>query len=157
MISDELIKWTGFWASVLALVSAVVSLAVTVVGFYQRKKEEKRRSSKIYLQLLTNKERVTIPSAIRREHLRRSEVLGILGGIPMKLEPEDKKQERQKRFSITSIGEAKFLADIDDAYRGDVNKTSLVINCSDKELMQFDRSKMKSLGFVFKNVNVSNA
>jgi hypothetical protein len=92
--------------------------------------ERKRLDERIAVALVlrSNGQRRVLPLALRRRGLARAELLGRIGMLPMR--------EAGRRFSLSFLASAEFLAQLDAAQAAS-GAATITIPCSDEEFQQF--------------------
>ncbi len=144
MIMNETIKWIGLIASVATLITVAINLYLWKREQKARKKEELRRKEHIAIQLSDGKRTITLPGVVPREQLTRREVMGRIGTIPKK---QTLVGQEQKRFFLLYPNKAEFLDRIEELYYGAGRDRILSVECSEKEIDQFDKDKMDEIEF----------
>ena len=134
------------WISTIADVIGIISFFVAVAAWINtgrirafQKSEQERLDQKIQIRLLNKKDKKTyidLPGKMRREELARSEVLGWLGMLKMKVPGS--------RFGIAYLSDEKFLETMNEIQSTAGDKV-FVIPCDPAELDQFDASLLKTL------------
>jgi hypothetical protein len=135
-------SWISILADIIGIVSAIFAVAAWIntrrISAFQ-KSEQERLDQKIQIRLLNkedNKTYIDLPGKMRREELARSEVLGWLGMLKMKVPGS--------RFGIAYLSDEKFLETMNEIQAASGDKT-FVIPCTPAELDQFDASLQKVL------------
>lgn len=124
--------WLSFIADVVGVLGAVFALlAWTQAQRLQQnfEREQQRQQKKVTIVLAHGPEQYELPIQLQRAELTRSEVMGVLGMIPMK--------ERGKRFSIGFVSTKDFLDKINEIIKSDGDQR-LLIPCQKVEYEQFD-------------------
>lgn len=127
-------------ADIIGIVSAFLALGAWIntrrISAFQ-KSEQARLDQKIQIRLLNkedNKTYIDLPGKMRREELARSEVLGWLGMLKMKVPGS--------RFAIAYLSDEKFLETMNEIQAASGERV-FIIPCDQKELDQFDPSLLK--------------
>ncbi|HEY0428578.1 MAG TPA: hypothetical protein VGC76_12425 [Pyrinomonadaceae bacterium] len=140
---EEFIKWFGFFGTALGIVIGIVGTYFSWNAWNESKKtqqivkkEEERKNEKIKVALKAGKKEYILP-AMRRQDVTRGEILGRLGVIPMKV--------KGNRYSIEFTNSPEFYKQIDliSAGSNELGNSDLIIDCSNKELGQFNFDQPK--------------
>ncbi|WP_298609734.1 hypothetical protein [uncultured Thiothrix sp.] len=126
-------NWTTFWDILdkIGIFAAVASIFVSLSIRAYLWRKEKRDNALIDIRLhCPNPETlITLQGQIRRKNLTRAEVQGLLGILPMK--------EKGKRYELQALNQKAFFDALEEA-QVNAEIHELVIECSAKELEQFD-------------------
>lgn len=135
-------NWISTIADVIGIFGAIFAVRAYLntrrISAFQ-KSEQERLDQKIQIRLLNKEDKKTyidLPGKMRREELARSEVLGWLGMLKMKVPGS--------RFSIAYLSDEKFLETMNEIQSTAGDKV-FVIPCDPAELDQFDASLLKTL------------
>ena len=148
-MSDEFLKYFGFWGTIIGLILSLIGIYFSVNAWIESKRtqkilqaEKQRLNEKIKIILTDGKNSQPLPS-LRRQDVTRSEVQGRLGTIPM--------LKKGSRYSIEFLSSPEFIKQIDQIAE-ETGHGSLVINCSDAEFNQFDLGLTKTNTKKSKNI-----
>ncbi len=126
----------------LGLLSTIFAAAAAMFSGWQgwsARREKKRLNNEIFIRLRNKKENkiIAIPFALRRRELTRSEVLGLIGMLPMKSEL------KRFRFAIGYLSTCAFREEL-SRVQDSCGEDTLAIDCTQSELDQFDMEKFNS-------------
>ena len=127
------------WLEIMGIVANILGIAGAMFAagawlktrWIQREMqaEKARQNKKVKIVLQHGGQSHELPVELRRTELTRSEILGRLGMVPMKV--------RSKRFSIAYLNTDKFLRRINEIMAGTTDAI-LEISCTREEFEQFD-------------------
>ena len=133
----------GNISTIIGILSAVFSFFAMFFSGWQRLtvyREKKRLNQEIFVHLRSENggsdKDIRIPFTLRRGEINRSEILGLIGMIPMI--PELK----QPRYKIHYLSTEKFRKEISRVQDASGEGT-LDIICTSEELAQFDKEKVQ--------------
>ncbi len=135
-------NWLGYAADIIGILGAVFALLAWLKARELQKElqnEKERQLKEIQVVLTDGKNKIELPVKLRRVEFTRSEILGRIGMIPTK----KKKGKEQERFSLSYLGKAGFLQQIEQIKEGPGNGV-LTIPCDEEELQQFNLSAWSS-------------
>jgi len=130
----ELFDIIGDISNILGITSAIISAITSVVIWRNLRKDKNFNEQRISIRLKFTQMVITLPFAIERKNLARSELLGLLGMLPMKRDGA--------RYSLAFTNTREFF-DLLKAAQDEKDVHSIEIQCTDKELEQFDVPKMR--------------
>jgi len=124
---------------VLGILSAVFAFMAMIISGWQkysswREKTRKAQEVVLLLQSPGNDKKIQIPFALRRGEIIRSEILGLIGMLPMKTEL------KRFRYEIHYLSTNAFREEM-SRLQDSTRETELKIICTEEELNQFDMEK----------------
>ncbi len=125
-------QWLGSAADIIGILGALFALLAWLQARQVQKqfeREQQRQQKKVTVVLSHGGEKFEFPVQIQRAALTRSEILGIIGMVPMK--------DRGKRFTIGYLSTRDFSDEINEIGRSDGDR-QLTIPCQKEEFEQFD-------------------
>jgi len=124
---------------ILGILSTVFAATAAVFSVWQRwsaRKEGVRLNQEIFIRLSCSElvETIDIPFSLRRREITRSEILGLIGMLPMKAEL------KRFRYEIHYLSTSEFREELSRTQDSSGSDT-LLIECNGEELGQFDMEK----------------
>lgn len=127
----------------LSTLLGLLSAAFAFFAWIQAKKiskdtkaEKERLNQEVFVVLHAGEEdKIVIPFSLRRGEITRSEILGLIGMLPM---AQGKERERFKNQFLSTARFRQVMSAIQDAD----GKSQLLIQCSKNEVYQFNRKKI---------------
>ena len=147
-------QWLGLLTDIIAL------LGIPWAGYQiykgrreanierQAKAKESCRQNEDILIILKqegSQRKICLPNKVRRGELTRAEVFGRIGMIPT-VSSKGASNESQSRFSVKKSSTESFIRKIDELHVSS-DKTELILDCSAREMEQFDITEIQKLGF----------
>ncbi len=127
---STILNWVDRISSVIGIGGAIFSWLI----WLKLRRRERFNEQRITIFLKFEGRIVTLPYAIERKNLTRSELLGLLGLLPMKV--------KEKRYSLNFLNTREFFQCLKAAQ--DKKDVHLIeIKCADEELEQFDLEKRR--------------
>lgn len=122
-------EWPA-WVSNLANLIQILGIPSLLFSIVRDRRERQRMRRRVKILLKTETGTYTLPGTLRREDLRRGEVLGHLGMVPLKGE--------QKRFEpLSYLNTGSFFDQMYQIYKDD-GDAELILYASHEELEQFE-------------------
>ena len=135
MMSDEFLKWFGFWGTLISLIIGFIGIwgvwitwkawkkTQNIEKFLEEQKE--RENEKVQILLTDGKLEYELKPSLRRREVFRSEIQGRLGTIPLK-------DKEERAYKVAYLNNPEFFEQIDVIQNGSNKNGSskLVIKCS---------------------------
>ncbi len=124
---------------ILGILSTFFAFMAAIFSGWQRysaSQEKKRLNQEVFI-CLNNIEKdksIAIPFALRRREITRSEVLGLIGMLPMK------RELKGSRYEISYLSTSMFREEL-SRVQDSISSDTLCIECTQSELEQFDMDK----------------
>lgn len=118
-------------ADIVGILGAVFALMAWLQSLQTRKAinaEERRQRKRVKIIINHGGQSIPLPAEIRRAELTRSEILGLLGMLPMK---------KKGRYSLSYLNSPDFMVRVNQI-ADTTGDATLTIPCTQEELDQFD-------------------
>lgn len=122
------------WLDKISIVTGIGGAIFSWLIWLKLRQREKFNEQRITIRLKFKPMTVTLPFAIERKNMTRSELLGLLGLLPMK--------KKEARYSLAFLNTRPFF-DCLKAAQDQKTVQAIEILCTEEELAQFDLDKMR--------------